>query len=46
VLIAEARVDSNREKRNSVCVSVFKDDIEIFKGVFTCLVLDHHVLKK
>jgi len=46
VLIAEAWVDSNGEKKKSVCVSVFKNDIEIFKGVFTCLVLDHHVLKE
>jgi len=46
VLIAEAKVDSNNGRRKAVSVSIFKGSIEVFKGVFICFVLDHHVLKK
>jgi uncharacterized protein (TIGR00369 family) len=44
VLIAEARVEKGEGKKQTVSVFVKKGDTEIFKGVFTCFILDKHVL--
>jgi uncharacterized protein (TIGR00369 family) len=44
VLIAEARIDKGEGKKQTVSVLVTRGDTEIFKGVFTCFILDKHVL--
>jgi uncharacterized protein (TIGR00369 family) len=44
VLIAEARVGEKKGKKNSVSVIVTQEDMEVFKGMFTCFILDKHVL--
>ncbi len=41
---AEARSGSPSGKKRSVRVTVFRDETEVFKGTFTCFVLDKHVL--
>jgi len=46
VIIAEAKVDSNNGRRKDVSVSVFRDGIEVFKGIFICFILDYHVFSK
>lgn len=42
---AEARVESSEGKKSLVNVVVKVEDTDVFKGVFTCFVLDNHVLK-
>jgi acyl-coenzyme A thioesterase PaaI-like protein len=44
VLIAEARVGEGEGRKQTVSVLVTRGDTEIFKGVFTCFILDKHVL--
>jgi len=44
VLIAEARVGEGEGKKQTVSVTVTREDTEIFKGVFTSFILDKHVL--
>ncbi len=46
VLIAEATVREIKNKKRMVEVSVKKEDLEVFKGSFTCFVLDKHVLDR
>ena len=44
VINAEAKVDSESGKKRLVEVICKRGDTEIFKGSFTCFVLDKHVL--
>jgi len=44
-VVARARVQEVKGKKYWVSVSVSKDDIEVFQGMFTCFVLDKHVLE-
>jgi acyl-coenzyme A thioesterase PaaI-like protein len=44
ILFAEATVVENKGRKKRVSVSVRVEDTEIFKGTFTCFVLDRHVL--
>ncbi len=44
VVIAEAIVDEPSGKKHAVKVTVKKGDESVFEGVFTCFVLDKHVL--
>jgi uncharacterized protein (TIGR00369 family) len=44
VLIAEARAEEKEGKKQSVSVTVKNGDTEVFKGMFTCFILDKHVL--
>ena len=44
-VIAQARVQEIKGKKYWVSVSVSKDDVEVFQGMFTCFVLDKHVLE-
>lgn len=44
-VIAQARVQEVKGKKYWVSVSVSKDDVEVFQGMFTCFVLDKHVLE-
>lgn len=44
VVIAEAHVDGKKGRKQSVSVIVKENEVEIFKGVFMCFVLDKHVL--
>ena len=41
---AEAKAGSPSGKKRPVQVTVFRGDAEVFKGTFTCFVLDRHVL--
>jgi len=43
-LLAEAKVVESKGRRRRVSVSARVEDKEIFKGTFTCFVLDRHVL--
>lgn len=43
-VVAEARVEKIQSKKHWVAVSVTRQDTIIFKGMFTCFVLDDHVL--
>jgi uncharacterized protein (TIGR00369 family) len=43
-VVARAKVQEVKGKKYWVSVSVTKDDEEIFLGMFTCFVLDKHVL--
>ena len=43
-VIAHAKVQEVKGKKYWVSVSVTKDDEELFQGMFTCFVLDNHVL--
>ena len=45
-VVAEARVDFKEGKKQVVSVTVRNGDVEVFKGKFTCFVLDQHVLSK
>jgi acyl-coenzyme A thioesterase PaaI-like protein len=40
----QAQVQEVKGKKYRVSVSAAKDDAEIFQGMFTCFVLDRHVL--
>jgi acyl-coenzyme A thioesterase PaaI-like protein len=44
ILFAEATVVESKGRKKKVSVSVRVEDKEIFKGTFTCFVLDRHVL--
>ena len=44
-LIAEARVTEVKGKKNTVTVSVLRDDDKVFDGTFICFVLEKHVLE-
>lgn len=43
-IFAEAKVVETKGRKKTVSVSVSLEDTEIFKGTFTCFVLDKHVL--
>ena len=43
--VAEARVESSEGKKSIVTVAVEVENETVFKGVFTCFVLEKHVLK-
>ena len=43
-MIASASVEETKGRRRSVSVDVNVGDIKIFAGVFTCFVLEDHVL--
>jgi uncharacterized protein (TIGR00369 family) len=43
-VVAEARVEEIQGKKHWVAVSVLKQEKVIFQGMFTCFVLDKHVL--
>jgi uncharacterized protein (TIGR00369 family) len=43
---AEARVEEVQGKKNWVAVSVTKSRETVFQGMFTCFVLERHVLEK
>jgi acyl-coenzyme A thioesterase PaaI-like protein len=45
-LVAESVVQSNEGRKRIATVTVKKEDTTVFKGVFTCYVLDKHVLEK
>lgn len=44
IVVAEARVNSKAGKKQTVNVTVSRGDEKVFEGVFTCFVLDKHVL--
>jgi uncharacterized protein (TIGR00369 family) len=44
-VIAQAQVQEVKGKKYWVAVSVTKDKEELFQGMFTCFVLDKHVLE-
>jgi uncharacterized protein (TIGR00369 family) len=44
-VVAQARVQEVKGKKYWVSVSVSKDDVEVFQGMFVCFVLDKHVLE-
>ena len=43
-VLARAQVQEVKGKKYWVSVSVTKDESEVFQGMFTCFVLDKHVL--
>lgn len=43
-VMAHAQVQEVKGKKYWVSVSVTTDDVEVFQGMFTCFVLDRHVL--
>ena len=43
-VIAEAKVEEKEGKKNSVTVSVSRGEEIVFEGMFTCFVLEKHVL--
>ncbi len=43
-VVAEARVEEVQGKKHWVAVSVKKGEENIFQGMFTCFVLDKHVM--
>jgi uncharacterized protein (TIGR00369 family) len=43
-IIAEAKVKEKAGKKNSVTVSVSRGEETVFEGMFTCFVLEKHVL--
>ena len=43
-VIAEAKTTSKKDKKHIVSVIVHQNDEAVFSGVFTCFVLDKHVL--
>ena len=44
-VVAEAKVTEQTGKKRMVPVSVTRGDETVFEGLFTCFVLDRHVLK-
>lgn len=46
IVVAEASVDLIVEKKQKVNVLVKRGDEKVFEGVFTCFVLDQHVLSQ
>jgi acyl-coenzyme A thioesterase PaaI-like protein len=45
-LVAESVVQSSEGKKRIVTVTVKKEETTVFEGVFTCFVLEKHVLAK
>ena len=45
-LVAESVVQHNEGRKRLATVTVKKEDITVFEGVFTCFVLDKHVLEE
>ena len=43
-VIAEAKVEEKKGKKNSVAVSVSRGEEPVFEGMFTCFVLEKHIL--
>jgi uncharacterized protein (TIGR00369 family) len=43
-VVARARVQEVKGRKYRVSVDVSRDDAEVFQGMFTCFVLDRHVL--
>ncbi len=43
-VVAEAKVEEKEGKKNSVTVSVSRGEEIVFEGMFTCFVLEKHVL--
>jgi acyl-coenzyme A thioesterase PaaI-like protein len=43
-VVAEAQVDSVKDRKRIVSVVVLKNEVPVFKGSFTCFVLEKHVL--
>jgi len=43
-VIAEAKIDIEKGKKKTVSVTVKREEEVVFTGVFTCFVLDGHVL--
>ena len=43
-IIAEAKVEEKAGKKNSVTVSVSRGEETVFEGMYTCFVLEKHVL--
>ena len=43
-VIAEAKVEEKEGNKNSVTVSVSRGEETVFEGMFTCFVLEKHVL--
>jgi uncharacterized protein (TIGR00369 family) len=43
-VIAEAKVEEKKGKKNSVAVSVSRGEEPVFEGMFTCFVLERHIL--
>jgi acyl-coenzyme A thioesterase PaaI-like protein len=43
-VVAEARVSDKKGKKQTVQVVVQRSNETVFKGVFTCFVLEKHVL--
>jgi uncharacterized protein (TIGR00369 family) len=43
-VVAEAKVENISGKKHTVHVTVEKDKVKVFEGVFICFVLDKHVL--
>jgi acyl-coenzyme A thioesterase PaaI-like protein len=46
ILIAEAKLLKSENRKRKVEVSVKKEELEVFKGSFTCYVLEKHVLDR
>ena len=44
VVVAEARVEEVKGKKHKVAVSIANGKETVFQGMFTCFVLDKHVL--
>ena len=44
ILLAEARVESVEGKKNVVKVVVIRKERPVFEGIFTCYILNQHVL--
>jgi uncharacterized protein (TIGR00369 family) len=43
-VIAEAKVEEKEDKKNAVTVSVSRGEEPVFEGMFTCFILEKHVL--
>ncbi len=43
-VVAKAKVEEKEGKKNSVTVSVSRGEEIVFEGMFTCFVLEKHVL--
>ena len=45
-VLAEAQVQEVQGKKQWVSVSVTQSEITVFQGMFTCFVLDRHIMEK
>jgi len=43
-VVAEARIETKEGRKLSAVVQVARDQEAVFKGIFTCFVLDKHIL--